>query len=118
MKILAIEPYLGGSHNALLEGWSSRSRHQWDVLSLPANKSSRRIWNSTLGFAEEVSRRLAGGQRWDALFCSDMLNLAEFRGLGMSFNICRGTLGSLAVFTAIRNALSRVSRTKRPPSRP
>jgi hypothetical protein len=28
----------------------------------------------------------------------------------MSFNICRGTLGSLAMFTAIRNASSRVSR--------
>jgi hypothetical protein len=26
----------------------------------------------------------------------------------MSFNICRGTLGSLAMFTAIRNASSRV----------
>jgi hypothetical protein len=35
--------------------------------------------------------------------------LAEFGGLGMSFNICRGTLGSLAMFTAIRNASSRVS---------
>ena len=31
-------------------------------------------------------------------------------GLGMSFNICRGTLGSLAMFTAIRNASSRDSR--------
>jgi hypothetical protein len=28
----------------------------------------------------------------------------------MSFNICRGTLGSLAMFTAIRNASSRDSR--------
>ncbi len=27
----------------------------------------------------------------------------------MSFNICRGTLGRLAMFTAIRNASSRVS---------
>jgi hypothetical protein len=36
--------------------------------------------------------------------------LAEFGGLGMSFNICCGTLGSLAMFTAIRNASSRVSR--------
>jgi hypothetical protein len=35
--------------------------------------------------------------------------LAEFGGLGMSFNICRGTLGSLAIFTAIWNASSRVS---------
>jgi hypothetical protein len=36
--------------------------------------------------------------------------LAEFGGLGMSFNICRGTFGSLAMFTAIRNASSRDSR--------
>ena len=36
--------------------------------------------------------------------------LAEFGGLGMSFNICRGTLGSLAMFTAMRNASSRDSR--------
>jgi hypothetical protein len=27
----------------------------------------------------------------------------------MSFNVCRGTLGSLAMFTAIKNASSRVS---------
>jgi hypothetical protein len=36
--------------------------------------------------------------------------LAEFGGRGMSFNICRGTLGSLAMFTAIRNASSRDGR--------
>jgi hypothetical protein len=36
----------------------------------------------------------------------------------MSFNICRGTLGSLAIFTAIRNASSRDSRASQPPSCP
>lgn len=81
MKILALEPYLGGSHNAFFEGWMGRSRHEWELLSLPANKSNRRIWNATLWFAEEVSRRLADGDRYDLIFCSDMLNLAEFRGL-------------------------------------
>jgi hypothetical protein len=30
--------------------------------------------------------------------------LAEFGGRGMSFNICRGTLGSLAMFNSTRNA--------------
>jgi hypothetical protein len=34
----------------------------------------------------------------------------------MSFNICRGTLGSLAMFTAIRNASSRVSPFRRYPA--
>jgi len=35
--------------------------------------------------------------------------LAEFGGRVMSFNICRGTIGSLAMFTAMRNASSHVS---------
>jgi hypothetical protein len=35
--------------------------------------------------------------------------LAVFGGRGMSFNICRGTLGSLAMFTMIKNASSPVS---------
>jgi hypothetical protein len=43
------------------------------------------------------------------------LNLAA---RGMSFNICRGTLGSMAMFTATRNASSRDSRPNRPPSCP
>jgi hypothetical protein len=36
--------------------------------------------------------------------------LAVSFGRGMSFKICRGTLGSLAMFTAIRNASLRDSR--------
>ena len=36
--------------------------------------------------------------------------LAESFGLGMSFRICRGTLGNLAMFIAIRNASSRDNR--------
>jgi hypothetical protein len=39
--------------------------------------------------------------------------LAVFGGRGMSFNICRGTLGSLAMFTAIRNAIFGASRPSR-----
>jgi hypothetical protein len=37
-------------------------------------------------------------------------SLAECRGRGMSFKIVRGTLGSLAILTAIRNASSRDTR--------
>jgi hypothetical protein len=38
-----------------------------------------------------------------------------FGGRGMSFNICRGTLGSLAMFTATRNASSREPFHRQPP---
>ena len=40
--------------------------------------------------------------------------LAVFGGRGMSFNICRGTLGSLAMFTAIRSAASHVNGVTHP----
>jgi hypothetical protein len=46
-------------------------------------------------------------------FAAQSSRLAEFGGLGMTFNICRGTLGSSAMFTAIRNASSRNSRPNR-----
>jgi hypothetical protein len=38
---------------------------------------------------------------WPCRFGDQSSRLAEFGGLGMSFNICRGTRGSLAMFTAI-----------------
>ena len=32
-------------------------------------------------FADELAQRVQAGEVWDAVFCSSMLNLAEFRGL-------------------------------------
>jgi hypothetical protein len=52
---------------------------------------------------------LLGGKAADIHSRTQSSRLAEFGGLGISFKICRGTLGSLAMFTAIRNASSRVS---------
>lgn len=80
-RILALEPYYGGSHQAFLEGWQRYSRHTWTTLTLPAFKWKWRMRQSSLLFAWEVKERLASGQGWDLLLCSDMLNLAEFLGL-------------------------------------
>jgi glycosyltransferase involved in cell wall biosynthesis len=81
MRILALDPYLGGSHTAFFDGWTARSRHEWDLPGLVPEKSNLRIRHATIGLAEEVSRRVRSGETWDLIFCSDMLNLAEFRGL-------------------------------------
>jgi glycosyltransferase involved in cell wall biosynthesis len=81
MRILALEPYYGGSHKAFLDGWSQAGRHQWSVLSLPAYKWKWRMRHSAVTFAREVECRLAQDGPWDLLLCSDMLNLAEFLGL-------------------------------------
>jgi len=81
MKILALEPYYGGSHKAFLDTWMQKSRHEWDLLTLPANKWKWRMRVSAIKFADEINQRLNQGQTWDVIFCSDMLNLAEFLGL-------------------------------------
>ena len=60
--------------------------------------------------ARRYERSLFQGRGWlETEIEAHSSRLAEFGGRGMSFNICRGILGSLAMFTANRNASSRVS---------
>jgi len=80
-RILALEPYYGGSHKAFLDGWIRKSRHDWTRLVLPATKWKWRMRHAALTFAEQAAVRAQKGETWDVLFCSDMLNLAEFRGM-------------------------------------
>lgn len=81
MNVLAIEGYYGGSHKAFLDGWMGRSRHQWTLFTLAANKWKWRMRHGAITFARQVERLAGQGGCWDVLFCSDMLNLAEFVGL-------------------------------------
>jgi glycosyltransferase involved in cell wall biosynthesis len=81
MRILALEPYYGGSHQAFLDGWVTRSRHSWTVLHLPPHNWKWRMRHSALSFNRMVRSLIAGGGEWDFLFCTDMLGLAEFLGL-------------------------------------
>ena len=76
-----LEGYYGGSHQAFLDGWMAHSRQEWTLLTLPAYKWKWRMLHGAITFADEVRKRLKAGDSWDVLFCSDMLNLAEFRGL-------------------------------------
>jgi glycosyltransferase involved in cell wall biosynthesis len=81
MRILALEPYYGGSHKAFLDGWINKSKHDWTLLTLPAYKWKWRMRHSAIHFAEQVTELNSKGHCWDLLFCSDMLNLAEFLSL-------------------------------------
>jgi glycosyltransferase involved in cell wall biosynthesis len=81
MRILALEPYYGGSHRAFLDGWCRHSQHHWTLLQLPAHKWKWRMRQSPLLFAWQAEDELAEGPDFDLVFCSDMLPLAEFLGL-------------------------------------
>lgn len=81
MRVLALEPFYGGSHRAFLDGWRDYSRHQWTILGLPPHHWKWRMRHSAITLAREVERQAAGGAEWDILVAGDMLNLAEFKGL-------------------------------------
>lgn len=81
VRILALEPYCGGSHKAFLDEWTRGSRHRWTILGLPDTKWRWRMRHAPLTLAEQTREHAKAGERWDVLFCSDMLDLPTFRGL-------------------------------------
>jgi len=80
LRILAIEPYFGGSHADFLEGLRAASRHAWTVLALPARKWKWRMRGAAIHFAREAEP-LARRETFDLVFVSDFLNLADWRAL-------------------------------------
>jgi len=78
MHLLALEPYYTGSHRAFIDGWRRHSRHEWTVLGLPGYKWKWRMRHAPITMAEQAAGR---EDTFDGIFCSDMLDLAEFRGL-------------------------------------
>ncbi len=81
MHILALEPYYGGSHKAFLDQWIARSEHEWQLLTLPAHHWKWRMRHAGIWLSGQVQQLWNAGTRWDVLFCSDMLDLAQFQGL-------------------------------------
>lgn len=81
MRVLALEPYFGGSHRAFLEGWTSSSRHRWTLETLPPYKWKWRMRHGAVTLASRVAEGVGQGANWDVVWASDMLALAEFRGL-------------------------------------
>ena len=81
MKILALEPYHAGSHAAFLDGWIRHSRHTITPLTLPGHHWKWRMRHAAVTFAERADALVRTGQRFDAVGCSSMLDLAAFRGL-------------------------------------
>ena len=84
MNVLALEPYYGGSHQAFLEHWIGGSRHHWTRLSLPAHHWKWRMRHASVTLAAQAEQLHREGARWDLVFCSDMLSLAEWKGLSPS----------------------------------
>ncbi len=79
MRILFLNPFHGGSHAAVAEGYARHSRHEVTLLTLPIAGGWR--WRMR-GAAVSFARMLRGlGDRFDLILATDMLDLATFLGL-------------------------------------
>lgn len=78
MNILVIEPFYGGSHKQWLDGLASNSKHNILTLTLSDHHWKWRMSNAAVTMARRVKEL---NKTPDLIIVSDMLNLAEFKGL-------------------------------------
>lgn len=89
MRILALEPYYGGSHRAFLDGWIRHSRHDWHLLTAPPHKWKWRMRHAAVTFAEALRQTTAALPPCEGVFASDMLDLATWKGLAPAAHATR-----------------------------
>lgn len=77
MRFLFLEPFYGGSHRDFANGLAEASRHEIEILSLPA-----RFWKWRMhGAALEFFRRLPDTGRFDGIMATNMMSLSDFKAL-------------------------------------
>ena len=78
MKILLLESFYTSSHKHWVDGLISNSKHTIHLLSLPGRHWKWRMHHAGLHFAQKVVEL---DIEYDIILCSDLMNVAEFRGL-------------------------------------
>ena len=78
VRVLVVEPFYGGSHKAFLDGLVHHSRHEVELLTLPAGEWRRRMRR---GAQELAPAAAALDSEFDLLMATDMLDLPAFLAL-------------------------------------
>jgi len=81
MKVLALEPYYGGSHRAFLEGLEAYSSHEFHSITMTARFWKWRMQGGAVTLARKAEQAWKDGFRPDLIFATDMVNLPAFLSL-------------------------------------
>jgi glycosyltransferase involved in cell wall biosynthesis len=81
MKVLLVEPWLGGSHLAWAQGLAAASQHEITIVGLPAELWRWRLQGSAPTLAASVRTEVARHGTPDLLLISGMTDVAQLLGL-------------------------------------
>jgi len=85
MKVLALEPWFGGSHKAFLNGLMEHSRHEIIPITMTARFWKWRMHGGAVTMARKAEELHRQGIVPDVIFASDMVNLQAFLALTRRF---------------------------------
>ncbi len=81
LKILALEPYYGGSHRAFLDGLASHSKHDVHAIAMASRFWKWRMQGGAVTLARKALQTIREGFVPDVIFATDMVNLPAFLAL-------------------------------------
>ena len=81
LNVLSLQPFYGGSHRQFDRGWQKHSAHRWTTLTLPDRHWKWRMRHAAVEFAQRINTLTAVESHWNAIVCTDMLDLATLKGL-------------------------------------
>ena len=81
MRILLVEPWQTGSHQAWGEGFQAGSAHEVDIVGLPGELWRWRLRGGALPLAEKVTDWIDRNGQPDLLLISGLVDVAELLGL-------------------------------------
>ena len=84
MRILALEPWYGGSHKAFLDGLIAHSSHKIDTVTMSARFWKWRMHGGAVTMARKVQEIYKKGEKPYLIFASSMVNLTAFLALTRS----------------------------------
>ena len=77
LKFLFLEPFFGGSHREFAKGLISQSKHQIDLVTLPARFWKWRMRGAALYFIKKVPSL----KSYDGLLTTGLMSLSDFKAL-------------------------------------
>ena len=85
MKVLALEPWFGGSHRQFLQGLAHHSAHEFKLITMANRYWKWRMQGGAVTLANKARDLQLEGFTPDVIFATDMVNVPAFLALTRDF---------------------------------